>query len=212
MRFVRDNHKALKRLLLPVILFFSVTAAAAQIYEYEGPDGTKWFTDHHIRERGYTLLRRMGYKEVARVCSGLSDAALSSRIANHETAISTNARVQKVDKALVLAVIHVESCFNQHVISKAGAIGLMQLMPGTAKMLGVQNVFDASQNIHGGVKYLRRLLELFDHDKRLAAAGYNAGENAVKKYRGIPPYRETREYVRRVMRYYGVYRDRLAAR
>jgi soluble lytic murein transglycosylase-like protein len=212
MRFVRDNHRALKRLLLSVTLFFSVTTVAAQIYEYEGPDGTKWFTDHQIRERGYTLLRRMGYREVARVCSGLSEEALSGRIANHETAISTNARVQKVDKALVLAVIHVESCFNQHVISRAGAIGLMQLMPDTAKMLGVQNVFDASQNIHGGVKYLKRMLDQFNHDKRLAAAGYNAGPGAVKKYRGIPPYQETQEYVKRVMRYYGVYRDRLASR
>ncbi len=104
----------------------------------------------------------------------------------------------EVDPALVRAVIHAESAFNYKAISKAGAQGLMQLMPGTAKDLGVHNAFNANQNIEGGVKYLAQLLSEFDGDIQLATAAYNAGPNAVKKYNGIPPYSETKVYVERV--------------
>lgn len=104
----------------------------------------------------------------------------------------------EVDPALVRAVIHAESAFNYKAISKAGAQGLMQLMPGTAKDLGVNNAFNANQNIEGGVKYLAQLLSEFDGDIKLATAAYNAGPNAVKKYNGIPPYSETKVYVERV--------------
>lgn len=104
----------------------------------------------------------------------------------------------EVDPALVRAVIHAESAFNVKALSNKGAQGLMQLMPGTAKDLGVRNAFDANQNIEGGVKYLAGLLKQFDGDIKLAVAAYNAGPNAVKKYNGIPPYAETKVYVERV--------------
>ena len=104
----------------------------------------------------------------------------------------------KVEPALVRAVIHAESAFNAEALSKKGAQGLMQLMPATAKDLGVANAFDARQNIEGGVKYLANLLDLFNGDVELATAAYNAGPNAVKKYQGIPPYSETKVYVERV--------------
>ncbi|MDT8311850.1 MAG: lytic transglycosylase domain-containing protein [Methylophaga sp.] len=104
----------------------------------------------------------------------------------------------QVDSALVRAVIHAESAFKVNALSNKGAQGLMQLMPGTAKDMGVNNAFDARQNIEGGVKYLAWLLETFNGDIKLATAAYNAGPGAVKRFNGIPPYAETEVYVERV--------------
>jgi soluble lytic murein transglycosylase-like protein len=104
-----------------------------------------------------------------------------------------------VSADLIKAVIAVESEFDQWAVSSKGAQGLMQLMPFTARRFGVVDAFDARQNIFGGVQYLRFLLDLFQGDVGLALAGYNAGENAVARYRGIPPYRETRNYVNRIL-------------
>lgn len=112
--------------------------------------------------------------------------------------ISIAARLNEVDESMVRAIIHAESAYRTEALSPAGAQGLMQLMPGTAGMYGVDNAFDAGQNIAAGVKHLRMLLDMFDGDFELAAAGYNAGENAVLRYGGIPPYAETQVYVERV--------------
>ncbi|MBL1457429.1 MAG: lytic transglycosylase domain-containing protein [Methylophaga sp.] len=112
--------------------------------------------------------------------------------------VRTIAKKYKIDAALVRAVIHAESAFNAKALSKKGAQGLMQLMPGTAKDLGVTNAFDVQQNIEGGVKYLAGLLNTFDGDIKLATAAYNAGPGAVKRFKGIPPYAETEVYVERV--------------
>ncbi len=103
-----------------------------------------------------------------------------------------------VDEAVVRAIIHAESAYNPNAISRVGAQGLMQLMPATARRFGVANVFDIGQNIRGGVQYLAWLLRRFDGNLTLAAAGYNAGEGAVDRYRGVPPYDETQRYVQRV--------------
>ena len=103
-----------------------------------------------------------------------------------------------VSVELVRAVIQTESAFDRLAVSSVGARGLMQLMPATARRFGVEDSFDARQNIFGGVKYLRVLLDMFSGDVALAAAGYNAGENAVKRHGGVPPYPETRQYVRKV--------------
>jgi soluble lytic murein transglycosylase-like protein len=110
-----------------------------------------------------------------------------------------------VDYALVKAVIKAESNFNPAAISRVGAKGLMQLMPGTAYALRVNDSFHPEDNIEGGVRYLRYLLDLFHGDLHLALAAYNAGEKTVFRYRGIPPYPETRIYVQRVLRYFQQY-------
>jgi len=107
-----------------------------------------------------------------------------------------------VDPELVKAVIQVESNYNPFAISPKGARGLMQLMPGTATRYGVQQIFDPRENIEGGVKYLRDLIELFDSNLRFAVAAYNAGENTVQRVNGIPNYVETQNYVRKVMALY----------
>ena len=107
-----------------------------------------------------------------------------------------------LDVDFVKAVINQESGFNPNATSKCGAMGLMQLMPGTAQGLGVTNAYDPEQNIQGGTKYLKGLMDRFDNNKSLALAAYNAGPNAVKKYGGIPPYQETQNYVKSVLAKY----------
>jgi soluble lytic murein transglycosylase-like protein len=114
------------------------------------------------------------------------------------TEIAAAAASTGVDVALLRAVIHAESAFNPMALSNKGAQGLMQLMPGTAGDLGVADAFDAAQNIDGGARYLAQLLKDFNGDVKLAAAAYNAGEAAVQKYGGVPPYDETQVYVQRV--------------
>ena len=104
-----------------------------------------------------------------------------------------------VDPTLVRAVMHAESAFNPNALSSAGAGGLMQLMPQTAARFGVADRFNPKENIAGGVAYLAFLLDLFHGDRQLAVAAYNAGEGAVQKYSGVPPYNETQNYVTRVL-------------
>jgi len=115
--------------------------------------------------------------------------------------IDFHAKRRGLPEALVKAVIQAESGGDPMARSRAGACGLMQLMPATAAEMGVSNVFDPDQNIAGGTKYLAEMLGRFDGNKELALAAYNAGPAAVRRYRGVPPYRETREYIKRVLRF-----------
>lgn len=112
------------------------------------------------------------------------------------------AEKHRIDRELVHVVIRAESNYDPFAISSAGAMGLMQLMPATARQYGVNNVFDPAQNIEGGVRYLKDLVRLYNGQTRLVLAAYNAGQEAVRKYRGIPPYPETRSYIAGIMRTY----------
>jgi soluble lytic murein transglycosylase-like protein len=127
--------------------------------------------------------------------------------------ILDSGRRNSVDPLLLYAIMHQESTFKPRAMSNKGARGLMQLMPGTALRFGVTSIWDPRQNIEGGARYVRFLLDQFEGDVQLALAGYNAGEGAVMKYGyRIPPYSETQEYVRRISRRYTLIRDPLAAR
>ena len=126
--------------------------------------------------------------------------------------ISQAATHNGLDPLLIYSIMHQESSFKLRATSPKGARGLMQLMPGTAVRYGVTNIYDPKQNIEGGARYMRFLLDRFDGDLSLALAGYNAGEGAVEKYGWrIPPYAETQEYVRRISRRYNLLRDPNAA-
>jgi soluble lytic murein transglycosylase-like protein len=123
-----------------------------------------------------------------------------------ERAVTRAARQHRLHPALLFAVMKAESSFNPIVVSKAGAVGLMQLVPETAMRHGVQNLYDTNENVAGGARHLRYLLDRFHGNTRLALAAYNAGEGKVDRYKQIPPYKETRHYVQKVLSYYRDYR------
>jgi len=175
-------------------------SVSADIYGYIDQAGVRHLTNIPPRnDTRYKLLQR---GEATRP-KGWSDSTYWSNPrlnrSAYKTLIMRESRRHGIDPALVRAVIHAESAFNPRAVSSAGAAGLMQLMPATAARFNVRDVFDPEENIRGGVAYLAFLLKLFDGDYRLALAAYNAGEGAVQRYKGIPPYEETTNYVARVM-------------
>lgn len=115
----------------------------------------------------------------------------------------------EVDPALIKAIIMAESGYNPKAVSKRGAKGLMQLMPVTAKSLGVEDVFDPEHNISAGVGYFKKMLNLFDGDVKLALAAYNAGSKKVRKYKGIPPFKATKIYIKKVFKYYELFKEQM---
>src|SRR2546428_13790963 len=185
------------RFLLCAVATAIVTAvpADAEVYRLATNDGTVHFTnapaDPRYRGLGYSSGTAAGYLRLPPADTG-----------RYVTEIKDASGRYGVPERLVQAVIRVESAFNPRAVSIKGAQGLMQLMPETASMLGVRNSSDPQQNIDGGVRHLRGLIERFRNDLPLALAAYNAGEKAVLAYRGIPPYQETRDYVTRVLYHY----------
>lgn len=130
-----------------------------------------------------------------------------ARLTRYDEYIREAATLYVLPEEFIRAVMHVESNFNPKALSRKGAIGLMQLMPATAIAMGVDDPFDPRQNVLGGVRFLRVLANRFAGDQALTLAAYNAGEGAVRKYGGIPPYAETQRYVQRVLSHYDRYRE-----
>jgi len=180
------------------LLILTVIPARADIYRYEDDEGIVHFTDAPTDRRFKIFMRDLKKDKRLRTKLQLSS---SVNPAEYEHIISACATKYGVNACLIKAVIHAESGYNPNAVSRKGASGLMQLMPGTARSLKVSNSFDPKDNVEGGVKYLRFLLDTFRGDVPLAVAAYNAGLNTVAKYGGIPPYNETRTYVNRVLSY-----------
>ena len=143
--------------------------------------------------------------------SSAPDGALPKESIPYHGIIIQVAGRYEVDPHLVRAIIFAESGFNPKAISKKGARGLMQLMPSTAKALGVQNIYDPQENIDGGVRYFRSLLDRFDGDVQLALAAYNAGSRHVRNYEGIPPFKATRHYIKKVLKFHEKYKMQATA-
>jgi len=199
--------------LLAIIV--AVPPAAADVYMYTDKNGTRWLTNVPVPGKQAKLIARTPGKKTKKSnssnglpkgrfssCLRLNHRQVEKRTAPYLSSIRKYARHFGVEENLVRAIMRQESCFNKKAKSHAGASGLMQLMPGTADMMGVNNIFDPHENIRGGTKYIARMLRRFKGDKQLALAGYNAGPGAVMKYDGIPPYRETQDYVVKVMSEY----------
>ena len=172
-------------------------AAGQSIYKFVDKNGVVNYTN--VRPKGVAAKVIGTYScPACQVNSRIDWDHTGLNVTAFKDEISVAAHLNEVDESMVRAIIHAESAYRTEALSPAGAQGLMQLMPGTAGMYGVDNAFDAGQNIAAGVKHLRMLLDMFDGDFELAAAGYNAGENAVLRHGGVPPYAETQVYVQRV--------------
>ena len=181
----------MKRITIMLAGLLPVVAVASEIYEYRDPDGGVLFTDRDVMPEDYTLLDvRKGWTFKPR--------PLTPKLRDqYDLDIEYAARSYDLDPALIKSVIHAESHFERRAVSHAGAQGLMQLMPATARYLNVHNPLDARQNILGGSRFLAKLLEQFE-ELELALAAYNAGEGNVRRYGGIPPFPETQGYVKKV--------------
>jgi hypothetical protein len=184
---------ALLAVMTVFILVMPQPPAQADIYRYEDEEGIVHFTDAPTDKRFKIFLRDIRKDRQLRTRFMLADPT------QYDQLINTCALKYGVNPSLVKAVIHAESGYNPNAVSRAGASGLMQLMPGTAKQLKVTDSFDPKQNVDGGVRYLKFLLDTFRGDVPLALAAYNAGLSKVAKHGGIPPYEETRNYVNKVM-------------
>ena len=177
----------------------------SKIYLHRDRVGTRAFSDQK-RIHGYTYLGEYTGRPTAEAsCRGMTPERLEERAVKYEGLIARHAQSYGLEPALVKAVMRVESCFDARAVSRVGAHGLMQLMPATAVQLGVSDRFSPEQNISGGAQYLQSLLQRFKGDMILTLAAYNAGPEAVDRYRGVPPYQETRDYVRRVTAQYQQY-------
>jgi len=194
----------MKKFALILITLLVSDKVMADIYKFVDSDGRVYYTD----EPRHSL-----YKRIIRTSPQRSRFASFDPVKFHAYSgakkkqymelINQAANRHRVDAKLVHAVIQTESAYNSDAISSAGAVGLMQLMPDTARRFGVTNRNDPNQNVNGGTRYLRHLIDMFNPNLDLAVAAYNAGENAVIKYNNsIPPYPETQNYVKQVLALY----------
>ena len=191
--------------LAALALGVAAQPAFADIFTFTDENGVVHFTNIASSDKRYKLLRKEGDNPAPAAPRMMASNWLPSEalIQRYAPIIDTASRAYGVDKNLVHAVISAESAYNPVALSKAGAMGLMQLMPQTARRYGVKNIYDPSENIHGGVRYLRDLLVMFNGNVELAVAAYNAGENAViRAGNKIPPYAETVHYVPKVLGFY----------
>ncbi len=191
------------------LIFFASPGFASKVYVYEDPEtGERYYSNLPLNENFKIYMKipfKKGKKDTFTLASlkrNFNEGAFSSKF---DEIFNDVARQFNLDPRLLKAVAKVESNFNHQAVSPKGAMGVMQLIPSTARLVGVSNPFDPVENIYGGARYLRMLLDEFG-DLKLSLAAYNAGPEAVRSHRGIPPYSETVNYVRDVLYYYELFR------
>jgi soluble lytic murein transglycosylase-like protein len=189
-----------KKALIPIFFLLyqmsTLATALADVYVHKDKDGVLTFTN---------VPNHSGFRRVFR--ESISPLPRQTYTSNFEDFIISASARHSIDADLIRAVIKTESDFNSNARSPKGAMGLMQLMPDTARQHNVLDAYDPLDNIEGGVRHLRLLLSRYRGNLELSLAAYNAGINAVERHGGIPPYAETRQYVRRVLRFYDGYRE-----
>lgn len=199
--------------LAAALLFAPAPSSRADIYRCEAKDGSLVFTN--VREKGMRCVSlspdsgrtsRVESSSRGAVKANSARTTRSDRRRQFDAYIAEASQLYHLPEAYIRAVVRVESDFTPTAVSHAGALGLMQLMPATARSMGVTDPFDPRQNILGGSRYLRVLANRFSGDLILTTAAYNAGGGAVRRYGGIPPFAETQRYVRRVLEFYQRYR------
>lgn len=206
----RFPYRGCARIIALFLVAWIEPALAGSIFVYEMPNGSRLITDVQRTGPDYTLIKEYSttpYRNAPATSAPWTARPVQSR---YDELISEVAARHSLEPALVKAVVHVESAFDPYAISRAGAMGLMQLMPATAARYSLsRDQFDPRRNITAGVTHLSELVEQFNGNLRYALAGYNAGAGAVERYNGIPPYDETKNYVERVMKLYSLYQQAL---
>jgi len=189
-------YKLINVAMLSIGLWIAPTPAFADVYYYKDSQGVLTFTN--VPNHG-------GYRRMIRDNNGPGSDPSTVNGSYEELILAASGR-HNVNADLIRAVIKAESDFRSNARSHKGAMGLMQLMPETARLHNVADAYDPGENVEGGVRHLKMLLERYQGDLQLSLAAYNAGSGAVEKHGGIPPFTETQEYVRRVLRFYDSYR------
>lgn len=201
MKLINDNKLTLKLLFFGCIRFIFI---AVIIF------GISFVSNHNDQKVVYS--QKISEKEQIPSNIEYSMPSISGRKAEHlyHMFIIQTASDHQVDPALIKAIIMAESGYNTRAVSKKGAKGLMQLMPRTARSLGVEDIFNPHQNIAGGVQYFKQMVNRFNGDIKLALAAYNSGSRNVLNYNGVPPFKATRSYIKKVFRYYQLYKNQMA--
>lgn len=206
---------ARRPILLLCLLLFTMTFfhnGMAAVYVYELPDGSKLITDRKVYKKGYRLKRNYKTTPYRSARKSFDSKPYQARPvkSQYDAMIVSTALKYDMEPSFIKAVIHVESSFDRYALSHAGAMGLMQIMPATAASYQLnQDHFNPDRNVDAGVHHIKELMQRYNNDKRLSLAAYNAGEGAVKRYNGIPPYEETENYVVKVLRLYDLYKKEI---
>jgi soluble lytic murein transglycosylase-like protein len=196
---ISKRNRFFGRLAFLALLLAASAVSAESFYVVQAPGHATLFTN--ARPASGKIIAELKFTSVS-----FAGRYWDTQPSAYDQLIHRTASAKGIDPALVKAVVHAESAFNPRARSRKGAMGLMQLMPDTARFLGVQNPYEPGQNIRGGVAYLAQLLIRYEGDLKLSLAAYNAGPEAVDRYSGVPPYRETIDYVKRVLKLRDQYR------
>lgn len=206
---MRKSKILLLSLLLSALLADSVVA---KVYVYVRPDGSKLITDKRNKGKNYKLERSYNTSPYRSSPKSRNTAPyFSAPIKSQYDALIVNTALKyDLEPSFIKAVVHVESAFDRFALSHAGAMGLMQIMPATAASYSFhRDHFNATRNVEVGVQHMRELMDRYDENKTLSLAAYNAGEGAVAKYDGVPPFAETENYIVKVMNLYKMYKKEI---